>query len=254
MNCSTKTHTDDRSDHFTEGPLGGWGPGAGWDPDIPEHDITPTASSHARNDDPLTDILNDESVMLPPSDISQTAASNTSLHHEAIGQSPEVQEFSGAASGGSRVTNSHQSSGIDSGYHHGATQGTRRPVHYPNARPLPAMVNGTSLYTTAATPSSSSPASTTAPETAASSRPPGASNITAGHSATTIGLTLVVNGVTYPRIENGKERWYTQRPGRSNSYSRYSDLAKFDTSKGVRLAPKASKAQLDAARRYRTFG
>lgn len=49
--------------------------------------------------------------------------------------------------------------------------------------------------------------------------------------------------------ENGKDRWYTQRSGHNNNYSRYSDLAKFDMSKGVRITPKVSRAQLEAARR-----
>lgn len=234
--------------------MGGWGPGAGWDPEIPENDITSTASSCARNDDPLSDIPSNESIMLPPNDIFQTDSPNTSPCHEACDQSLEVQRFSGAVSSGSRIAGSLQPRGSDSGHQTVSTQAISGHAIYPNARPKPFKVTSTSLNTTEATPSSSSLASTSAPGAAASSRTPGASKTTVDSTATTIGLSLVLNGVTYPRIENGKERWYTQRPGRSNSYSRYSDLAKFDTSKGVRLAPKASKAQLDAAQRYRTFG
>jgi hypothetical protein len=63
-----------------------------------------------------------------------------------------------------------------------------------------------------------------------------------------------MNGKTFPKIEAGRERWYTQRPGQTNSYSRYSDLVKFDVAKGTTSKPKASKAELEAARRQQTFG
>lgn len=70
----------------------------------------------------------------------------------------------------------------------------------------------------------------------------------------TVGLGLVVNGKTYPKIEDGKERWYTQRPGHGNSYSRYSDLVNHDKKKGVTPLPRASKEELAAARSQHTFG
>lgn len=71
---------------------------------------------------------------------------------------------------------------------------------------------------------------------------------------TTVGLGLVVNGKTFPKIEGGQERWYTQRPGHGNSYSRYSDLVRHDKAKGLTPMPKASKAELAVARRQQTFG
>jgi len=70
----------------------------------------------------------------------------------------------------------------------------------------------------------------------------------------TVGLTLVVNGKTFPKIEGGQERWYTQRPGHGNNYSRYSDLVRHDKAKGLTPMPKASKAELATARRQQTFG
>lgn len=206
---------DDFRDDYHEGPLGGWGPGAGWNPEIPERDISTTASSRAPDDrssttspnhDTLTNAVNgvssskapsNKSTVPPTNNSSRITAPATSQHREIIDLTSEDEEVSCPGSSGSGVTNNPQLSGKGSGYLSGATQGT---------------------------------------------------------AATTMGLTLVVNGVTYPRIENGKERWYTQHPGRNNNYSRYSDLAKFDTSRGVRVAPKASRAQLEAARRYRTFG
>ncbi|KAG9527718.1 hypothetical protein KCU93_g4884, partial [Aureobasidium melanogenum] len=228
-------------DDYHEGPLGGWGPGAGWNPEIPERDISSTASSRAPDDrssttslnhDISTNAVNDvssskapsnKSTVPPTNNSSRIAAPVTSQHREIIDLTSEDEEVSCPGSSGSVVTNNPQSSGKGSGYLSGANQGTPGPVLHPCA----AM-----------------------PGAATSSRAPVAVNT----AATSMGLTLVVNGVTYPRIENGKERWYTQHPGRNNNYSRYSDLAKFDTSKGVRVAPKASRAQLEAARRYRTFG
>lgn len=254
MICCTKAFANSSSDDYHEGPLGGWGPGAGWDPEIPEYDISSTASSHARNDDLLADILSNESIMLPVDDIFQTAGFNTSSRHEAIAQSPEAQPVPGAASSDSCVADRPQSSGGDSGYHTGDTQTTPDYAINANARPDPVMPIFTSFSTRATTPSSSSPAAASTLGAAASSHAPVATSTSVDPTATTIGLTLIINGSTYPRIESGKERWYTQRPGRSNSYSRYSDLVKFDTSKGVRPAPKASKAQLEAARLNRTFG
>lgn len=70
----------------------------------------------------------------------------------------------------------------------------------------------------------------------------------------TVGLGLVVNGKTYPKIEAGRERWYSQRPDQGNSYSRYSDLVSHDKAKGLTPMPRASKDELSAARRQRTFG
>lgn len=128
---------------------------------------------------------------------------------------------------------------------------------------------GASLHAPDSSPDSGSPGSAIdgSSDTAISLPPPGSTStgftINASNAAVTappttvvptIGLTLILNGVTYPRIENGRERWYTQRPGHSNNYSRYSDLVKFDTAKGGHLAPKASKVQLEAARLNRTFG
>ncbi|KAG9517810.1 hypothetical protein KCV07_g5901, partial [Aureobasidium melanogenum] len=207
-------------DDYHEGPLGGWGPGAGWNPEIPERDISSTASPRAPNNHFSTTSPNhttstkavdgvslskaprNESTVLPTNNSSQTVAPATSQHREVIDLTAEDEEVSCTGSRDSHVANSPQSSGKGSGYLSGANRGAPDPVL----------------------------------------------------AAISMGLTLVVNGVTYPRIENGKERWYTQRPGCNNNYSRYSDLAKFDTSKGVRVAPKASRAQLEAARRYRTFG
>ncbi|KAH0292802.1 hypothetical protein KCU62_g1606, partial [Aureobasidium sp. EXF-3399] len=70
----------------------------------------------------------------------------------------------------------------------------------------------------------------------------------------TVGLTLLVNGKTFPKIEGGQERWYTQRPGHGNNYSRYSDLVRHDKAKGLTPLPKASKAELATARHQQTFG
>ncbi|KAG9962261.1 hypothetical protein KCU61_g4869, partial [Aureobasidium melanogenum] len=168
----------------------------------------------------------------------------------------ETEEVSGPGSGGSGITNSPRSSSIDSGYHSVVSQEAPDPVPYTNARfNPPAMVASSFPSTAPATPPSSSAANAAMPGAASSSsHAPVAIKTGGGLAAASMGLNLVVNGVTYPRIENGKERWYTQRPSRNNNYSRYSDLAKFDTSKGVRVAPKASRAQSEAARRYRTFG
>ncbi|KAG9753945.1 hypothetical protein KCU73_g5771, partial [Aureobasidium melanogenum] len=57
-----------------------------------------------------------------------------------------------------------------------------------------------------ATHPSNSPAYVAMPGAATSSRAPVAINTGGVLAATSMGLTLVVNGVTYPRIENGKER------------------------------------------------
>ncbi|KAG9857984.1 hypothetical protein KCU68_g910, partial [Aureobasidium melanogenum] len=263
-------------DDYHEGPLGGWGPGAGWDPEIPEYDMSSTASLRALNDyssttspnhntstNPVNNVSSSkapskESIILPTNNSSQTAAPATSRHCEVIDLTAEDEEVSCTASSDSHVAKSPQSSVEGSGYLSGTTQGVLVPVRcpYSNAHPSfsPAMVASTSPYSTPATPLSSSPAPAGfSGAVSSSSRASVAISNDGGLPATTMGLTLVVNGVTYPRIENGKERWYTQRPGRTNNYSRYSDLAKFDTSKGVRVAPKASRAQLEAARRYRTF-
>ena len=70
----------------------------------------------------------------------------------------------------------------------------------------------------------------------------------------TVGLTLVVNGKTFPKIEGGQGRWVYQRPGPGNNYSRYSDLVRHDKAKGLTPMPKASKAELATARRRQTFG
>jgi hypothetical protein len=70
----------------------------------------------------------------------------------------------------------------------------------------------------------------------------------------TVGLSLVRNGKTFPKIEGGRERWYSQRPGHGNSYSRYSDLVSHDKAKGLTPLPKASKSELETARRQQTFG
>ena len=88
------------------------------------------------------------------------------------------------------------------------------------------------------------------------SNPSGQSNNVLGAPPTqlTVGLGLILNGKTYPKIENGKERWYTQRPGKANNYSRYSDLVSHDKAKGVTPMPRASKAELELARQQQTFG
>ncbi|KAG9990641.1 hypothetical protein KCU98_g994, partial [Aureobasidium melanogenum] len=252
-------------DDYHEGPLGGWGPGAGWDPEIPEYDMSSTASLRALNDyssttspnhntstNPVNNVSSSkapskESIILPTNNSSQTAAPATSRHCEVIDLTAEDEEVSCTASSDSHVAKSPQSSVEGSGYLSGTTQGVLVPVRcpYSNAHPSfsPAMVASTSPYSTPATPLSSSPAPAGfSGAVSSSSRASVAISNDGGLPATTMGLTLVVNGVTYPRIENGKERWYTQRPGRTNNYSRYSDLAKFDTSKGVRVAPKASRA------------
>ncbi|KAG9527792.1 hypothetical protein KCU93_g4856, partial [Aureobasidium melanogenum] len=59
-----------------------------------------------------------------------------------------------------------------------------------------------------ATHPSNSPAYVAMPGAATSSRAPVAINTGGCLAATSMGLTLVVNGVTYPRIENGEGRWY----------------------------------------------
>ncbi|KAG9671543.1 hypothetical protein KCU99_g4765, partial [Aureobasidium melanogenum] len=255
-------------DDYHEGPLGGWGPGAGWNPEIPERDI-PSAASRAPDDrssttspnhDISTNAVNGVSSSKAPSNkptrpptknSSRIAAPATSQHREIIDLTSEDEEVSCPGSSGFGVTNNPQSSGKSSGYLSGANQGIPGPVLHPNAHlDAPGMVAATFQPIAPATHLSNSPACAAMPGAATSSRAPVAVNT----AATSMGLTLVVGGVTYPRIENGKERWYTQRPGRNNNYSRYSDLAKFDTSKGVRVAAKASRAQLEAARRYRTFG
>jgi hypothetical protein len=82
---------------------------------------------------------------------------------------------------------------------------------------------------------------------------PVSSGIVPSSTATT-GLGLVVNGKTLPRIEAGKERWYSQRPGENRSYSRYSDLVSHDKAKSVTPMPRASKTELQAARHDKTFG
>jgi hypothetical protein len=64
----------------------------------------------------------------------------------------------------------------------------------------------------------------------------------------------VVNGKTFPKIEAGKERWYSQHPDQERSYSRSSNLLSHDKAKRVTLMPKASNAELEAARRQKTFG
>jgi hypothetical protein len=70
-----------------------------------------------------------------------------------------------------------------------------------------------------------------------------------------VGLSLVRNGKTFPKIEAGRERWYSQRPGQGHrSYSRYSDLVSHDKAKGTTPLPKASRDELKAARRQQTFG
>ncbi|KAH0161599.1 hypothetical protein KCU67_g6274, partial [Aureobasidium melanogenum] len=61
-----------------------------------------------------------------------------------------------------------------------------------------------------ATHPSNSAAYVAMPGAATSSRAPMAINTGGVLAATSMGLTLVVNGVTYPRIENGKERWLEQ--------------------------------------------
>ncbi|KAG9603751.1 hypothetical protein KCU77_g1627, partial [Aureobasidium melanogenum] len=239
-------------DDYHDGPLGGWGPGAGWDPEIPEYDISSTTSSSAPKENSSTNTLNDQSStnsvndissrkvpsnglpMLPTNNSFQTAAPATFQHREVIDLTAEDEEVSCTASSSSHLANSPQSSDKGSGYPSGGPQGTLvSPATPPSSSFIPAGLSGAA---------------------SSSSRAPVAISTGGGLAATTMGSTLVVNGVTFPRIENGKERWYTQCPGRNNSYSRYSDLAKFDTSKGVRVAPKASRAQLEAARRYRTFG
>ena len=103
--------------------------------------------------------------------------------------------------------------------------------------------------------------SSTAPTTAPQQAPTTSTSITAPVSGgggssgqVTIGLGLVMNGKTFPKIEAGRERWYTQRPGQSNSYSRYSDLVRSDKAKGIPPQPKASEAELKAAHRQQTFG
>ncbi|KAH0346222.1 hypothetical protein KCU83_g7407, partial [Aureobasidium melanogenum] len=286
-------------DDYHEGPLGGWGPGAGWDPEIPDYDMSsPTSScpskedssintSHddtssksvnnvsstmalddqpptiALHDQPSTNVLSRGSTISPSKNSFQTAALTTPVHREFIGLTSESEEVSYPASSSCRDADSRpHSTGNDAGYHSKRSQGTFVPSQYSHTSahsPYPsAMVASTFHLPAPATLSSHTPASAVIPGAAAAaspfSRAPAAASTAGGPASTTMGLTLVFGGVTYPRIENWKERWYTQRPGRSNSYSKYSDLAKFDTSKGVRVAPKASRAQLEAARRYHTFG
>lgn len=283
---------DSSRDDYHEGPLGGWGPGAGWDPEIPERDM-PSATSRASkqkssasapNNDASSKVVNnvfsimaldDESSTMaldnrsstnalsresPSKSSFQTTTPTTSRHHELIDLTSESEEVPHAGKK-YRMVDSTQSSRSDSSHHSGAPQGTTEPIYhtYPNARAGSlAMVAPTFRAITPPTSSLDTPAPATVPSDAAAASPFShtavASSAGGGSASATMGLTLVVGGVTYPRIEDGKERWYTQRPGRNNNYSRYSDLAKFDTSKGVRVAPKASRAQLGAARRYRTFG
>jgi hypothetical protein len=87
---------------------------------------------------------------------------------------------------------------------------------------------------------------------------PGSTPVTGGgglaSNSHTVGLSLVRNGKTFPKIEGGRERWYSQRPGHGNSYSRYSDLVSHDKAKGLTPLPKASKAELETTRRQQTFG
>ncbi|KAH0352129.1 hypothetical protein KCU81_g2083, partial [Aureobasidium melanogenum] len=281
-------------DHYHEGPLGGWGPGAGWDPEIPERDMPSTTSrgskersstsafiddasfkvvktvsstitlddqpsiTMALNDRPSTNVLSRES---PSKSSFHTTTPTTSQHHEVIHLASESEKVHRAGPEKHRMVDSTRSSRSESGHHFGVPQGASGPFDYtyPIARPDPlAMVAPTFRNITATTSPSDTLASATSPLAAAAASPSDHAPVTSGtgssSASATVGLTLVVGGVTYPRIENGKERWYTQRSGHKNNYSRYSDLAKFDTSKGIRIAPKASRAQLEAARRYRTFG
>jgi hypothetical protein len=115
---------------------------------------------------------------------------------------------------------------------------------------------GTAPTTAAATAPTTS-TSTTAPQQAPTTSTSTTAPVSGGGGSSgqaTIGLGLVMNGKTFPKIEAGRERWYTQRPGQSNSYSRYSDLVRSDKAKGITPQPKASEAELKAARRQQTFG
>ncbi|KAH0374107.1 hypothetical protein KCU65_g327, partial [Aureobasidium melanogenum] len=265
-------------DHYHEGPLGGWGPAAGWNLEIPERDM-PSNTSRAPQEESPTNTLNDVSLPIvlfdrpstnalsmesPSKSLFQTAAPAPSPHREVIDLTSESEEDPRAGPRKHRMVDSTRSSRSDSGQHFGVPQETSGPetVHYthPSAPldPLAMVVPDSRAITLVPlpsdTPSSATISGTSTAAASPFSRAPVAASTGGGPASATRGLTLVVNGVTYPRIENGKERWYTQRPGRNNNYSRYSDLAKFDASKGIRVAPKASKAQLEAARRYRTFG
>jgi hypothetical protein len=89
--------------------------------------------------------------------------------------------------------------------------------------------------------------------------PPASAPVSGGggrpSNSNNVGLSLVRNGKTFPKIEAGRERWYSQRPGQGHrSYSRYSDLVSHDKAKGLTPMPKASRAELQAARRQQTFG
>ncbi|KAG9595279.1 hypothetical protein KCU77_g5733, partial [Aureobasidium melanogenum] len=218
----------------------------------PDNHLSTTSPNHNTSTNAVNEVFPSKapssgSTMLPTNNSSQTAAPATSQHREIIDLTSETEEVSRPGSGGSDITNSPRFSSIDSGYLSVVSQEARLNP--------PAMVASSFPSTAPATPPSNSPANAAMPGAASSSssRAPVVIKTGDGLAAASMGLTLVVNGVTYPRIENGKERWYTQCPGRNNNYSRYSDLAKFDTSKGVGVAPKASRAQLEAARRYRTF-
>lgn len=278
--CFAQTLTNNFRDHYHEGPLGGWGPGAGWDPEIPERDMSSTTSRGSKEKSSTSASVDDGSfkvvetvsstialddqpsitMALNSKSSFHTTTPTISQHHEVIDLTFESEGVPRAGPEKHRMVDSTRSSRSESGHHFGVPQGASGPVDYtyPIARPDPlAMVAPTFRNITATTSPSDTLASATSPLAAAAS-PSAHAPVTSGtgssSASATVGLTLVVGGVTYPRIENGKERWYTQRPGHKNNYSRYSDLAKFDTSKGIRIAPKASRAQLEAARRYRTFG
>jgi hypothetical protein len=83
-------------------------------------------------------------------------------------------------------------------------------MNYPSARLNPPTMAASTFQSIApATHPSNSPAYVAIPGAAAtSSRAPVAINTGGGLAATSMGLTLVVNGVTYPRIESGEGRWY----------------------------------------------
>jgi hypothetical protein len=123
----------------------------------------------------------------------------------------------------------------------------------------PAQYQGPARYPAAAAASSSAiPVVQDAATTLRRPTHPPTASVSSGGGASagqvTVGLRLVMNNKTYPKIEGGRERWYTQRPGHSNSYSRYSDLVSHDKAKGLTPMPKASKADLQAARLQQTFG
>ncbi|KAK6001302.1 hypothetical protein QM012_002633 [Aureobasidium pullulans] len=241
-------------DHYHEGPLGGWGPGAGWDPEIPDYNVSSTASSVGPSTTHSPNTPTIDSTMLLGDDIYQTIGYNTQLHHESASYSPKVQGVCGEPSNNSVIADNPSHNGLDLRSHSIVTQKSTHPVLKPSAPPaapvkvtVPSQakpsVAATSCSTTAAPTPCAPPSTTAAPDVTG-----------AGSSRATIESTLILKGVTYPRIEHGKERWYSQRPGHNNSYSRYSDLAKFDAAKGLRVAPKVSQVQLEAARRNRTFG